>query len=252
MKKTGLLFLCFALLSSGLAYAEQDLGDCTDHPLFTRMKKYYISSCEKTFDKALIMMSEEPDSPLNLRPEGNKTFIIYQYPDLTGSSASYLQIRRNYQNAGKKLNAKILVDRERYTAMQIDQNGSRIYVGLELFNDGHTINLTILEQKHKVNDVVANSKVLPKNVKPTVKADMASMNSAETIDDDQNMDAAATTVYNLNGKKITMTADDEITIKTGSAKIIMKKNGDITIEGKNINIKGSGNIVLKGNKIIEN
>jgi type VI secretion system secreted protein VgrG len=32
----------------------------------------------------------------------------------------------------------------------------------------------------------------------------------------------------------------------------MKKNGDIIIKGKNINTKGSGNIVMKGKKIIEN
>ena len=32
----------------------------------------------------------------------------------------------------------------------------------------------------------------------------------------------------------------------------MKKNGDITINGKTINIKGSGNIVMKAKKILEN
>ena len=63
---------------------------------------------------------------------------------------------------------------------------------------------------------------------------------------------AVTKEYSLNGKKIMLTADDEITIKTGSAKIIMKKDGEITIEGKNINIKGSGDVVLKGQKIAQN
>ena len=53
-------------------------------------------------------------------------------------------------------------------------------------------------------------------------------------------------------KKISIEAGDEITIKTGKAKIVMKKNGDITIEGKTINIKGSGNIVMKAKKILEN
>jgi type VI secretion system secreted protein VgrG len=43
-----------------------------------------------------------------------------------------------------------------------------------------------------------------------------------------------------------------ITVKTGSASIQMKKNGDITIEGKTINIKGSGNVVVKGQKILQN
>ena len=54
------------------------------------------------------------------------------------------------------------------------------------------------------------------------------------------------------GKKITVEAGDEITLKAGKAKIVMKKNGDITIEGKKILVKGSGDVVLKGKKITEN
>lgn len=58
--------------------------------------------------------------------------------------------------------------------------------------------------------------------------------------------------YALKAKTITMTADDQITLKTGSASIVMKSNGDITISGANINVKGSGNVVVKGSKITNN
>ncbi len=54
------------------------------------------------------------------------------------------------------------------------------------------------------------------------------------------------------GKKIAITAGDEIVLKTGSATITMQKNGDITIEGKQITIKGSADVVIKGDKIIQN
>jgi type VI secretion system secreted protein VgrG len=54
------------------------------------------------------------------------------------------------------------------------------------------------------------------------------------------------------GKKIIISAGDEITLKTGAATIQMKKNGDITISGKNINVKGSGNVVIKGSKVTAN
>jgi type VI secretion system secreted protein VgrG len=54
------------------------------------------------------------------------------------------------------------------------------------------------------------------------------------------------------GKNIVFEAGDQIAFKTGKAKIIMKKNGDITIEGKKITIKGSGDIVMKGKKILQN
>jgi outer membrane protein OmpA-like peptidoglycan-associated protein len=120
------------------------------------MKNYYILECEKKFDQALIMLDEDPDSAKNLKPEGDKTFIRYQYQESAGTAPSYLQIRRNYQNAAKALKAKILVDRLRYTAMQIDRNGARIYVGIELFNDGRNISLTILEQKAMEQEITAN------------------------------------------------------------------------------------------------
>ena len=54
------------------------------------------------------------------------------------------------------------------------------------------------------------------------------------------------------GKKLVVSAGDQITLKTGKASVIMKKNGDITIKGKLINIQGSGNIVMKAKKILEN
>jgi type VI secretion system secreted protein VgrG len=62
------------------------------------------------------------------------------------------------------------------------------------------------------------------------------------------------------GKKLVIDAGDEILIQTGSAKIMMKKDGTIAIEGKDvsvkasgkINIKASSDITMKGSKIHEN
>ena len=56
----------------------------------------------------------------------------------------------------------------------------------------------------------------------------------------------------LNAKKVQITADDEISFKTGSAEIVMKKNGNITIKGNKITIKGDGDVIVKGSKIAEN
>ena len=62
------------------------------------------------------------------------------------------------------------------------------------------------------------------------------------------------------GKKLLIDAGDQITIKTGSASITMKKDGTITIKGKDITIDGSGKInvkassdvVIKGSKVTQN
>ena len=62
------------------------------------------------------------------------------------------------------------------------------------------------------------------------------------------------------GKNLVIDAGDSVTIKTGSASISMKKDGTITIKGKDITIEGSGkinvkagaNVVMKGSKILQN
>ncbi|HEY2852772.1 MAG TPA: type VI secretion system tip protein TssI/VgrG [Gemmatimonadaceae bacterium] len=62
------------------------------------------------------------------------------------------------------------------------------------------------------------------------------------------------------GKKLLISAADEIVIETGDASITMKKNGEITISGKDITLNGSGKInvkassdvVLKGSKVAAN
>jgi type VI secretion system secreted protein VgrG len=61
-------------------------------------------------------------------------------------------------------------------------------------------------------------------------------------------------------KNFVVDAGDSITIKTGDASISMKKDGTITIKGKDItldgsgdiNVKASGNIVMKGSSIAQN
>ena len=58
--------------------------------------------------------------------------------------------------------------------------------------------------------------------------------------------------YILQAKKIQLVAQDEVNIKTGDAQITMKKNGNITIEGKTINVKGSGDVIIKASNIKEN
>jgi len=56
----------------------------------------------------------------------------------------------------------------------------------------------------------------------------------------------------LNARKVQIVAQDEISIKTGQAEMLLKKNGDITIKGKKISVNGSGDVIIKGSKISEN
>ena len=66
--------------------------------------------------------------------------------------------------------------------------------------------------------------------------------------------------HTFKAKKIAITAEDELMITVGSAKLVMKKDGSILLEGKDVdtkasgkvNVKASGDIVLKGSSIKEN
>ncbi|OFX21925.1 MAG: hypothetical protein A2V77_20660 [Anaeromyxobacter sp. RBG_16_69_14] len=61
-------------------------------------------------------------------------------------------------------------------------------------------------------------------------------------------------------KALQINAADQIVLESGSAKLVLKKNGDILLEGKNISLKGSGKITIdasgdvtiKGSKIKQN
>gem|GEM_PF-3163515 len=54
------------------------------------------------------------------------------------------------------------------------------------------------------------------------------------------------------GKQMIITAGDRLTLQTGNASIVLNKNGDIDINGKNIFIKGSGDVTIKGSKVTTN
>ena len=55
-----------------------------------------------------------------------------------------------------------------------------------------------------------------------------------------------------SGDQISITSDKEIVLKAGDASITLKKNGDITIKGKKINVKADSDIIMKGSKIAQN
>jgi type VI secretion system secreted protein VgrG len=84
-------------------------------------------------------------------------------------------------------------------------------------------------------------------------------NQSETIGDSYQLEvnknrtsAIGETDVLTAGKKVLVEAGEEITLQTGQARLQMKKTGEIVIEGKTITVKASGDIVMKGQKILQN
>jgi type VI secretion system secreted protein VgrG len=74
-----------------------------------------------------------------------------------------------------------------------------------------------------------------------------------TMSSGKKMSSTAGDDYSVVGKKKgVIDIADQLTIKCGSSSITMKKDGTITIKGKDINVNGSGDIVMKAKKILQN
>jgi type VI secretion system secreted protein VgrG len=88
----------------------------------------------------------------------------------------------------------------------------------------------------------------------SVGADMStSAGGGATISAGKAIALTAGTDFNVQaGKTITLEAADQLTITCGDATIVLKKSGDITVNGAKVQVTASGDLVLKGSKIAGN
>jgi len=154
-KKTGLMILMTALLLSfaGLVRAQEtDAENCKDHPLFSRMKNFYITECRVAFDAVEFNIKDNEFKTV----EGQMTKVNYRLQENV-PQPSILQIRRNYGNAAKAIGATILWDAESYLSGKLTKNGKEIWFKVEVYNDGYSFVLTVLEVGEMVQEVAADA-----------------------------------------------------------------------------------------------
>lgn len=164
-KTVGLLLL-FCACSLGLAQNETDVEGSLDHPLFTRMPGYYVSSYEvKEFDRYTSAYLSGQDENW----EGRVTNLGYSIR--TGATmASMLQIARNYENAVKKIGGKILVSDGRVIEGKLEKKGGVTYVHIEAHNDGRDYQVVVVEKGEMKQDIVADAAALSASIAATGKA----------------------------------------------------------------------------------
>jgi type VI secretion system secreted protein VgrG len=51
---------------------------------------------------------------------------------------------------------------------------------------------------------------------------------------------------------ITLTAGEQITLRTGAASMVLRKDGTVLIEGSNVRITSAGDLALKGARVVTN
>jgi outer membrane protein OmpA-like peptidoglycan-associated protein len=134
---------------------ETDAEGCKDHPLFTRMKNFYIRSCEKNFDAVEFTVADSKTETV----EGDKTVIDYSLKEGI-DPPSALQIIRNYGNAVKSLGGTQLYQDAGGTGsatFKLVKNNREIWVSITTYNSNTLIQLTILEKGEMVQEITADA-----------------------------------------------------------------------------------------------
>jgi len=133
---------------------ETDAEGCKDHPLFTRMKNYYITNCEKNFDAVEFTIADGK----TVTVEGDKTVIDYGLKE--GFEApSALQIIRNYGNAVKAVGGTQLYYETggTFATFKLVKNNREIWVSVSTYNANTGYQLIVLEKGEMVQEITADA-----------------------------------------------------------------------------------------------
>jgi type VI secretion system secreted protein VgrG len=165
----------------------------------------------------------------------------FRFEDLKGSEQIFI-------HAEKNLDTEV----ENDETHSVDHDRTKTIKHDEISNIGNDRNKTVgnnqsedIGKSKTITVGTDHNESIGKNMTITIGADLKESVDGQYLEN-------VTKDYSLQAKSITMQAQDKITLQTGSAKIVMSSNGDITISGANINVKGSGNVVIKGSKVLTN
>lgn len=163
MKNLEFFILVFSLLLVSPVFSQEDEPGCKDHPLLTRMPNFYIYNCSnKDYDKVPFINEKEEEIVV----EGK--FYRAEYNIKEGSKApSSLQIKRNYENAIKKIGGNLLYDTLNHIYLTLKKDNIFFWVIVETCDNGECYYLTVVEKKEMAQDVVADAKSFLSDLKST-------------------------------------------------------------------------------------
>jgi len=153
------------VLMAGSAFAQQDAKGCKDHPLFTRMPNFYISSCvTKEYDE--VDFYEPPQGEKRVKVGGRKYVIEYLAKKGFEDKMTSLQIMRNYANASRQIGGSVY-ERSNYMAyIKILKDGKEIWVEFNPYGD-HRYYLTFVEKEAMKQEVTADAKFMADGISST-------------------------------------------------------------------------------------
>ncbi|MBA7639485.1 Peptidoglycan-associated lipoprotein [subsurface metagenome] len=154
------IFLSIIFVSVAFAQ-EEDVEGSKDHPLFSRMKNYYISGYEEfKYDSHEFYDAEDNEYII----EGRKWVIEYTLRDGV-EAPGQLKVMKNYINAIKKIGGTILFDRGLY--MKVAKGNKESWIEVWASSDGSDYTLTIVERTIMEQEVVADPEAMAGDIKTT-------------------------------------------------------------------------------------
>ena len=166
MKKgvAAIFILFFVAASFGISMAENDKKGSKDHPLLSRMPDFYIEGYEdKEFDShEFVEKAGKPRTPV----EGHYYHITYKL-NKGAAQPGELKIRRNIQEALKKIGGKVVFDDNfnRRSTIVLQKEGKETWVDV---NSGNTFyNLWIVEKGAMKQEVVADAAAMGNDINTT-------------------------------------------------------------------------------------
>lgn len=129
MKKIIFLFIVLSVNQLGFTQAE-DAEGCKDHPLFNRLPNFKLYQCQENFASLeLILGGDKKEEHEGTR---NQMKYLFDNKENTVKPPSWLQIRRNYENAIVKAGGKKIYSDQSYANFKFTQDGKETYVQLNL------------------------------------------------------------------------------------------------------------------------
>lgn len=155
----------FLLAAVGLAPAagDQDLKGSKDHPLLSRMPNFHIAEYKDLdFDSHKFVGQDK--KPVVV--EGHKYYIGYSL-NMGAAEPGELKIRRNIQEALKKIGGKVIFDDNfnRVSTMVVQAGGKETWVEVRAF--ARLYRLTIVEKEAMKQEVVASAETMGSDINTT-------------------------------------------------------------------------------------
>jgi OOP family OmpA-OmpF porin len=156
--------LLFVLASFDLSTAaDQDIKGSKDHPLLSRMPSFYIAEYKDTeFDSHKFIGGDK--KPVSI--EGHKYYILYRL-NKGAAEPGELKIRRNIQDAMKKIGGQVVFDDNfnKASTIVLQKDGKETWVEIRSYNNMYK--QTVVEREIMKQEVVANAEAMGNDINTT-------------------------------------------------------------------------------------